>query len=99
MADRFASIPAKGQFEVIRAMSHDDKMALLAGLVAVTIDGTLFGSGVSGRRHHHSEQVARASGLDVVFHDLIESSPAHSVPSLNQLVRQTYVSRTCGEAE
>ena len=36
MADRFAPIPADGRFEVIRAMSHDDKMALLAGLVAMS---------------------------------------------------------------
>ncbi|WP_226341911.1 hypothetical protein [Sphingomonas sp. NIC1] len=31
MADRFGSIPAESRFEAIRAMSHEDKMALLAG--------------------------------------------------------------------
>lgn len=65
MADRFASIPAEGRFEVIRAMSHDDKMALLAGLVAMTVDGTLFAGGAPGARHHHFEQVARATGVDI----------------------------------
>ncbi|WP_343545618.1 ParB/RepB/Spo0J family partition protein [Sphingomonas paucimobilis] len=65
MADRFASIPAEGRFEVIRAMSHDDKMVLLAGLVAMTVDGTLFAGGAPGARHHHFEQVARASGVDI----------------------------------
>jgi len=65
MADRFASIPADGRFEAIRAMSHDDKMALLAGLVAMTVDGTLFAGGAPGARHHHFEQVARASGVNI----------------------------------
>jgi ParB family chromosome partitioning protein len=31
MATRFASIPEEGRFDAIRAMSGDDKMALLAG--------------------------------------------------------------------
>jgi ParB family chromosome partitioning protein len=65
MADRFASIPAEGRFEAIRAMGHDDKMALLAGLVAMTVDGTLFAGGAPGARHHHFEQIARASGVDI----------------------------------
>lgn len=65
MATRFASIPAEGRFEAIRAMSSDDKMALLAGLVAMTVDGTVFAGGSPGRRHHHFEQIARASGVDI----------------------------------
>jgi ParB family chromosome partitioning protein len=65
MATRFASIPAEGRFEAIRAMSNDDKMALLAGLVAMTVDGTVFSGGSPGRRHHHFEQIARASGVDI----------------------------------
>lgn len=65
MATRFASIPAEGRFETIRAMSDDDKMALLAGLVAMTVDGTVFSGGSPGRRHHHFEQIARASGVDI----------------------------------
>ena len=65
MADRFASIPAEGRFEAIRAMSHDDKMALFAGLVAMTVDGTLFAGGAPGARHHHFEQIARATGVDI----------------------------------
>jgi len=65
MATRFASIPAEGRFEAIRAMTSDDKMALLAGLVAMTVDGTVFAGGSTGRRHHHFEQVARASGVDI----------------------------------
>ncbi|MCG7349724.1 ParB/RepB/Spo0J family partition protein [Sphingomonas sp. ACRSK] len=65
MATRFASIPAEGRFEAIRAMSADDKMALLAGLVAMTVDGTVFAGGSPGQRHHHFEQIARASGVDI----------------------------------
>lgn len=65
MATRFASIPAEGRFEAIRSMEADDKMALLAGLVAMTVDGTLFAGGSPGQRHHRFEQIARASGVDI----------------------------------
>lgn len=65
MATRFASIPAEGRFEAIRSMEADEKMALLAGLVAMTVDGTVFAGGSPGTRHHHFEQIARASGVDV----------------------------------
>ncbi|RZM37179.1 MAG: chromosome partitioning protein ParB, partial [Sphingomonas sp.] len=65
MATCFASIPAEGRFEAIREMATDDKMALLAGLVAMTVDGTLFAGGSPGTRHHHFEQIARASGVDI----------------------------------
>jgi ParB family chromosome partitioning protein len=65
MATRFASIPSDGRFEAIRAMTSDDKMALLAGLVAMMVDGTVFAGGSPGQRHHHFEQIARASGVDI----------------------------------
>ena len=65
MATRFASIPAEGRFEAIRDMTIDDKMALLAGLVAMTVDGTLFAGGSPGQRHHRFEQIARESGVDI----------------------------------
>lgn len=65
MATRFASIPSEDRFEAIRAMSQDDKMALLAGLVAMMVDGTVFAGGAPGQRHHHFEQIARASGVDI----------------------------------
>lgn len=65
MATRFASIPADGRFAAIRSMEADDKMALLAGLVAMTVDGTVFAGGSPGMRHHHFEQIARASGVDI----------------------------------
>lgn len=65
MATRFAAIPAEGRFEAIRGMSHDDKMALLAGLVALTVDGTVFAGGSPGQRHHQFEQIAQASGVDI----------------------------------
>jgi ParB family chromosome partitioning protein len=65
MATRFASIPAEGRFEAIRSMEPDDKMVLLAGLVAMTVDGTVFAGGSPGQRHHHFEQIARATGVDV----------------------------------
>ncbi len=65
MATRFASIPTEGRFEAIRGMASDDKMALLAGLVAMMVDGTVFAGGAPGQRHHHFEQIARASGVDI----------------------------------
>lgn len=65
MATHFAAIPTQGRFEAIRAMSSDDKMGLLASLVAMTVDGTVFAGGSPGQRHHHFEQIARASGVDI----------------------------------
>ncbi|WP_234831987.1 ParB/RepB/Spo0J family partition protein [Sphingobium yanoikuyae] len=65
MATRFAAIPEQGRFDAIRAMSGDDKMALLAGLVAMTVNGTVFSGGSPGQRHHQFEQIARASGVDI----------------------------------
>jgi ParB family chromosome partitioning protein len=65
MATRFASVPGEGRFEALRAMATDDKMALLAGLVAMMVDGTVFAGGSPGQRHHHFEQIARASGVDI----------------------------------
>jgi ParB family chromosome partitioning protein len=65
MATRFAAIPEEGRFDAIRALSGEDKMALLAGLVAMMVDGTVFSGGSPGRRHHHFEQVARESGVDI----------------------------------
>jgi ParB family chromosome partitioning protein len=65
MATRFASIPEEGRFEAIRELATDDKMALLAGLVAMTVDGTVFAGGSPGQRHHHFEQIARATGVDI----------------------------------
>lgn len=65
MATRFAAIPAEGRFEAIRGMSADDKMGLLAGLVAMTVDGTVFAGGSPGQRHHKFEQIARASGVNI----------------------------------
>ena len=46
-------------------MGTEDKMALLAGLVAMTVDGTVFSGGSPGMRHHQFEQIARASGVDI----------------------------------
>ena len=65
MATRFAVVPTEGRFEAIRAMSSDDKMGLLASLVAMTVDGTVLAGGSPGQRHHHFEQIARASGVDI----------------------------------
>lgn len=65
MANRLASIPEEGRFEAIRAMTGEDKMTLLAGLVAMMVDGTVFSGGSPGQRHHQFEQIARASGVDI----------------------------------
>ena len=65
MATRFASLPIEGRFDAIRSMDGDDKMALLAGLVAMMVDGTVFAGGSPGERHHHFEQIAKAADVDV----------------------------------
>ena len=65
MATRFAALPIDGRFDAIRGMSADDKMALLAGLVAMMVDGTVFAGGCPGERHHHFEQIAKAAEVDV----------------------------------
>src|SRR3546814_12306568 len=36
-----------------------------SGLVAMTVDGTVFAGGSPGSRHHHFEQIARATGVDI----------------------------------
>src|SRR3546814_13089155 len=40
-------------------------MALLAGLVATMVDGTVFAGGSPGERHRHFEQIAKAAEVDV----------------------------------
>src|SRR3546814_19045162 len=46
MATRFASLPTAGRFDAIRALTSDDKMALLEGLYAMTFGGPWFAGGV-----------------------------------------------------
>ncbi|KKW90843.1 ParB/RepB/Spo0J family partition protein [Sphingobium chungbukense] len=65
MATRFAALPTEGRFEAIRAMAPDDKMSLLAGLVAMMVDGTVFSGGCPSDRHHQFEQIAKASQVDI----------------------------------
>lgn len=65
MAARFAALPSDGRFDAIRAMAGDDKMALLAGLVAMMLDGTIFAGGSPSTRHHHFEQITKASGIEI----------------------------------
>lgn len=65
MAARFAALPNEGRFDAIRAMADDDKMVLLAGLVAMMLDGTIFAGGSASSRHHHFEQIAKASGVEI----------------------------------
>src|SRR3546814_17901586 len=65
MATRFASLPIEGRFDAIRSMDGDDKMALLAGLVAPMVDGTVFERGSPGDRHRHFAQIANAAKVDV----------------------------------
>lgn len=65
VATRFADLPSEGRFEAIRSMDVDDKLALLGGLVATMLDGTVFAGGTPGQRHHHFEQIAKAAEVDV----------------------------------
>src|SRR3546814_14509973 len=65
MATRFASLPIEGRFDAIRSMAGDDKMALLAGLVATMVDGTVFAGGSPCERHRHFEQLPKAEDGDV----------------------------------
>lgn len=65
VAERFADLPDTGRFEAIRNMDVDDKLALLGGLVAMMLDGSVFAGGSPGDRHHHFEQIAKAAEVDV----------------------------------
>src|SRR3546814_16364795 len=65
MATRFASIPTEGRFDAIRAMTSDDQMALLAGLVAITVAGTGFAGGPPGRQPYPFTPPAPPTGLDI----------------------------------
>ncbi|WP_235037778.1 MULTISPECIES: hypothetical protein [unclassified Novosphingobium] len=40
-------------------------MTLLAGLVAMMVDGTVFAGGCPSDRHHQFEQIAKASAVDI----------------------------------
>ena len=63
MAEPFAALPVKGRFEALRAMPTDDKMTLLAGLVAVMVDGRVASGTSPSQRHGHVEDIARAGSL------------------------------------
>jgi ParB family chromosome partitioning protein len=65
MAARFADLPTEGRFGAIREMDVDDKLALLGGLVAMMLDGTVFAGGSPGARHHHFEQIAKAAEVNI----------------------------------
>lgn len=65
MATWFAVIRVKGRFGAIRRLEADGKMALLAGLVAMTVNGTVFVGCSCGTRYHHFEQVARVNRVDI----------------------------------
>lgn len=65
MSETFAALPCHGRFATIRAMETSQKMQLLAGLVALTIDGTLASGTHPGERHAIVDQIARAAGIDI----------------------------------
>lgn len=65
MATRFASLPIAGRFEAIRKLDVDDKLALLGGLVAMMLDGSVFAGCTPGFRHHSFEQIAKAADVNI----------------------------------
>lgn len=65
MTERFADLPVEDRFASIGAMEQADKLALLAGMVALTLDGTLARGCHPGERHHTFEAYAGAAGLDM----------------------------------
>lgn len=65
LVERFGDIPATDRFATIRAMEQADKMQLLAGLVAITLNGTIFNHGGISARQHSAEEYAQAAGLDL----------------------------------
>ncbi|WP_204278705.1 hypothetical protein, partial [Enterobacter hormaechei] len=65
LVERFGDIPADARFATIRAMEQADKMQLLAGLVAITLNGTVFDNGGTGSRQQSADEYAEAAGLDL----------------------------------
>lgn len=65
MSERFAALPREGRLAAIRTMEPEQKMSLLAGLVALTIDGTLSSGTSPGRRHAAVDEIAREAGVDM----------------------------------
>lgn len=65
MAQQFAIVPEEGRFAVIRDMAFADKMQLLAGLVAITIDATQHNGGGDEPRLRTADLYAEAAGLNM----------------------------------
>lgn len=65
MSECFAALPRDGRFATIRGMATDQKMQLLAGLVALTIDGTLASGTSPGKRHAAVDEIGREAGVDM----------------------------------
>src|SRR3546814_15227099 len=62
MANRFAAFPLEGRFDAIRAMTSDDMIAFMSGLVAITVYGTVFEGVSPGSPHHPVAPPGRAAG-------------------------------------
>jgi len=65
MGQRFADLPEEGRFAAIRTMDLADKMQLLAGLVATTIDATRHNGGGDEGRLRTVDCYAEAAGLNM----------------------------------
>jgi ParB family chromosome partitioning protein len=65
MGQRFADLPEEGRFAAIRTMDPADKMQLLAGLVAITIDATRHNGGGDETRLRTADGYAEAAGLNM----------------------------------
>lgn len=64
MAEPFAALAVKGRFEALREMPSDDKRTLLAGLVAVMVDGRVASGTSPSQRHGHVSMDRLARNLD-----------------------------------
>jgi len=65
MVEHFADIPASGRFEAIRAMADDDKMQLLAALVASSLNATIPHGYSADKRIANADTYADAASLDM----------------------------------
>jgi ParB family transcriptional regulator, chromosome partitioning protein len=65
MAEPFAALPVAGRFETLRLMASEEKMILLAGLVAVMVDGRVSSGTSPSQRHGHIEDIARAGAFEM----------------------------------
>jgi ParB family chromosome partitioning protein len=95
MTERFADIPEDRRFETIRAMPSEDKMQLLAGLVASSINATIANGFSDPARMRSADSYADAAGLDLAT---VWTPPAEMFYQMRKGALLSILTETCGDA-